>query len=74
MVRDVFSLLRIVGSYIMFHVVVVTPNACHVRAHNLVHRYGVQVSKKQNVSSLFFSVFSSQWPYYWYLFRMLTPF
>ena len=36
----------------MSHIVVVTPNACHVRACDLVHRTGVQVSKKQNVASV----------------------
>ena len=34
------------------HTVVVTPNTCHVRACSFVHDTGVQVSKKQNVSSL----------------------
>ena len=37
--------------HIMSHGGVVTLNACHVRACNLVHHSGDQVSKKQNVSS-----------------------
>ena len=38
--------------HIMSHGVVFTPNACHAKAWTLIHRSGVQVSKKQNVSSL----------------------
>ena len=37
---------------IMSRGVVVTTNAYHVKACNLVHHTDVQVSKKQNVSSL----------------------
>ena len=40
---NLVSLLRTVGSYIMSRGVVVTLNACHFSACNLVHRTGVQM-------------------------------
>ena len=53
MIRMAFevTLMHIIV-HIMSHGLVVTPNACHVRACNLVRRPDVQISKKQNVSFL----------------------